>query len=93
MPFTNADRRQLDDVWKLLTGKVLPMLDALKAEVARNREVDVAAKALIEGIALKLDELANQPNVDPAEITALADDLRTSSDTLAAAVVANTPAA
>lgn len=68
------------------------MLEELKAEVARNRQVDESAKALIVGIAAKLEELSNREVVDPAELAAVVAELRGSSDELAAAVTANTPA-
>jgi hypothetical protein len=44
------------------------------------------------GIAAKLAELGTRPTVDPAEVKALADELKGSSDALADAVTANTPA-
>jgi ATP/maltotriose-dependent transcriptional regulator MalT len=68
-------------------------LEEIRAEVERNRQVDESAKALIEGIAAKLAEMSTRPTVDPAEVAALAAELRGSSDTLAAAVTANTPSA
>ena len=72
---------------------IMPILDGIKAEVSRNREVDESAKALIVGIKAKLDELASRETVDPADIQALADELGSSTNELADAVVANTPAA
>jgi len=62
-------------------------LDALTAEVTRNTEVDASAIALLNGLAAKIVELKN----DPVALQKLADDMRVSSDALAAAVVANTP--
>lgn len=66
-----------------------PELDALTAEVTRNKDVDDSAVALINGIAAQLTAVAG----DKAATLALADSLRASSDNLAAAVSANTPAA
>lgn len=66
-----------------------PELDALTAEVTRNTEVDQSAIALITGLAAKIETLKN----DPVALQALADSMRGSTDQLAAAVVANTPAA
>ena len=63
-------------------------LDALTAQVAANTEVEASAVILINGLAAKLFEFAN----DPAAITALATQLQASADALAAAVAANTPA-
>jgi cell division FtsZ-interacting protein ZapD len=85
---------KLDNLLKLVVWfakKESEMLEVLAAEVARNRAVDESAKALIMGIKEKLDELASQPKVDPAEVAALAAELGSSSDELAAAVTANTP--
>lgn len=64
-------------------------LTALEAEVARNTEVDQSAILLLQGLAQKIEEL----KTDPAALQAFADSLRGSSDALAAAVTANTPAA
>ena len=63
-------------------------LDALTAQVTANTEVEASAVILINGLAAKLLEFAN----DPAAITALATQLQASADALAAAVAANTPA-
>lgn len=62
--------------------------DALQTEVERNTEVDQSAIVLLQGLAAKIEEL----KTDPVKLQALADSLRSSSDSLAAAVVANTPA-
>lgn len=67
-------------------------LDALKAEVARNTDVDSSAVTLLNGLAAKIQELINAGG-NPADFQALADNLKNSSDSLAAAVTANTPAA
>jgi hypothetical protein len=67
------------------------MLEELRAEVARNRAVDESARILIVGIAAKLAEMAAKPTVDPAELQALVDDLKSSTDSLTSAVVENTP--
>jgi len=64
-------------------------LGPLTAEVTRNTEVDGSAIALLNGLSAKIAELKN----DPVALQALADQLKASSDSLAAAVVANTPAA
>lgn len=63
--------------------------EALQAEVSRNTSVDESAIALLTNLADQIEALQNQP----AALQALADSLRGSSDALAAAVVANTPAA
>lgn len=78
---TNLVKKLLEEGKKMAAD-----LEALKAEVARNTEVDESAIVLIQGIAAQLEELKG----DPAAIQALADRLKASSDALAAAVVANT---
>jgi hypothetical protein len=62
--------------------------DALTAQVAASTTVEASAVALIQGIAA---QLAGNPT--PAQVNALASELQTSSNALAAAVAANTPAA
>jgi len=64
-------------------------LTGLTAEVTRNTTVDDSAIALLNGLAAQIESL----KADPVALQALADSIRTSSDNLAAAVVANTPAA
>jgi hypothetical protein len=69
--------------------KMATDLSALQAEVTRNGEVDQSAIVLLNGLAAKIEEL----KADPVALQAFADSLKGSSDQLAAAVVANTPAA
>lgn len=69
--------------------KMATDLTALTAEVARNTEVDQSAIALLNGLAQQIEDL----KTDPVALQALADKMRGSSDELAAAVQANTPAA
>ena len=64
-------------------------LDALEAEVSRNTTVDQSAITLLQGLAAQIEQL----KTDPVKLQALADSMRGSSDALAAAVAANTPAA
>lgn len=64
-------------------------LDALTAEVARNTAVDESAIVLLNGLAAQIVAL----KTDPVALQALADSLQGSSNALAAAVIANTPAA
>lgn len=67
------------------------MLDftALEAELARNDAVDASAKALMESLFAEVEASKN----DPTALQALVDRGRAANDSLAAAVVANTPAA
>lgn len=67
-------------------------LDALRAEVAKNTEVDESAKVLLARLAAKIQELINA-GADPAALQALVDSLKADNQALADAVVANTPAA
>lgn len=69
--------------------KTMADLSALQAEVERNGQVDQSAIALLQGLAATIEELKG----DPAALQAFVDQLRGSSDALAAAVQANTPAA
>lgn len=65
-------------------------LDDLKAQVAKNTQVEASAATLIQGLKAKLD--AAIASNDPAQLTALSSALGTSGDALAAAITANTPA-
>lgn len=65
-------------------------LDDLKAQVAKNTEVESSALLLIQGIAQKLKDAIAAG--DPAALTALANDLNVSASALADAVAANTAA-
>jgi hypothetical protein len=64
-------------------------LQSLTEEVSRNTAVDQSAIQLLNGLAEKIEAIKQ----DPIALQALASDMRASSDALAAAVVANTPAA
>lgn len=64
----------------------------LQAAVARDTAVDQSAITLLNGLSAKLQELVNA-GADPAAFQKLADDLAATTDALAAAVTANTPAA
>lgn len=63
--------------------------DSLIQEVTRNDAVDASAITLLNGLSAQIEQLKN----DPVALQALADELKGSSDALAAAVAANTPAA
>lgn len=75
-----------------LGGIMAGELDALRAEVAKNTEVDESAKVLLARLAAKIQELINA-GADPAALQALVDSLKADNQALADAVVANTPAA
>lgn len=69
-------------------------LSGLQAAVARNNTVDTSAAELIRGIAQRIsDAIAADDITDATNINALVTELNASSDSLAAAVSENTPAA
>ena len=72
----------------LKEDSLMAKLDTLEAQVKENTDVEQSAIVLIQGIAAQLAEAAT----DPVKVQALADNLKTSADNLAAAIVANTPA-
>ncbi len=86
--------RKLDRVLRAVArltvkeGYVMADLTILTAQVAANTEVEASAIVLIQGLA---DQLAAAAT-DPVAITALADQLKLSAQTLAGVIVANTPA-
>jgi len=63
-------------------------LEALRAEVEENTAVDQSAITLLQGLAAQIEALKQ----DPVALQELADKLNASSEALAAAVAANTPA-
>lgn len=62
-------------------------LDALRAQVENNTDVVHSAVTLLDGLAAKLQAMAD----DPAEIRAFADQLQQNSADLAASITRNTP--
>jgi uncharacterized protein YukE len=88
--------QKLDTIIKLLrqdAEKETQMavdLGSIREQVTRIHDLDESTKALLEGLAAKIDLLSAQDTVDPADLAALADALRNDSDALAAAVSANT---
>lgn len=68
---------------------IMQELDTLTTQVKANTDAESAALVLINGIAARVAAAAT----DPAALTALTAELNTSAAALAAAVVANTPAA
>jgi hypothetical protein len=87
--FDDEVKKLLHQIIQKLT-KMGQELDDLKAAVAKNTEVEQSAVTLITGLKEKLD--AAIASGDPAQLTALSTELGSSSDALAAAVTANTPA-
>lgn len=63
--------------------------DDLEAQVKASNDVKDSALLLINGFAARLAAAGT----DPVKLTALRNDLKSHADALAAAVVANTPAA
>lgn len=68
--------------------KEVASLDALTAQVKANTDTEGSAVVLLNGLAEQIAGLKN----DPVAIQALSDQLKTSADNLAAAIVTNTPA-
>lgn len=64
-------------------------LTTLQAQVEQTLTVEQSAVTLINGLAAQIAAAAD----DPAKVSALAAQLKSSADTLAAAITANTPAA
>lgn len=64
-------------------------LDTLTAQVTENTNTEASAVALLNN----LHDLLVAAGTDPVKLTELAGTLKGSSDALAAAIVANTPAA
>lgn len=64
------------------------VIEQLRVEVERNSSVDASAIQLLTTLADKIEQIKNSP----AELQTLVESLRSQSDALAAAVVANTPA-
>lgn len=67
----------------------MSQLDSLEAAVAQSTEVQASAVVLIQGIA---DQLRDAQS-DPVKIAQLESQLRSSAESLSAAITANTPAA
>jgi hypothetical protein len=63
--------------------------DALANQVKANTDAEASAITLLN----HLSDLIRAAAADPAKVSALADSLKSSADSLAAAIVANTPAA
>lgn len=68
---------------------IMADLTVLTAQVKRNTDVTSSAVQLIQGIAAQLKVASG----DQTAVDTLATQLQTSADSLAAAIVANTPAA
>ena len=91
----NELKAQLDRIEVLLNGLTAQGIamsaefDALQAEVAKNAEVDQSAIVLLQGLSAQILALKD----DPVALAAMAANLSASSQALADAVVANTPAA
>lgn len=64
-------------------------LSVLQDQITETITIEQSAITLIQGLAAQIESLKE----DPAALQALADQLKGSADTLAQAVIANTPAA
>lgn len=75
--------------------RIMADLSALTAEVKENTDVTQSAVTLLNGLAARVQELADElaaAGTDASAVQALADELNASTDSLTAAVTANTPA-
>jgi uncharacterized protein YoxC len=70
-------------------GEIMADLKDLEAQVKANVDAEDSAILLLQGLAEKLTACAS----DPAQVMALASQLKGSAEKLGAAIVANTPAA
>ncbi len=68
---------------------LMAALDDLTAQVTAQTTVEQSAITLLN----QLSDLIKQAGTDPVKLAALTAQLKTSADALAAAIVANTPAA
>jgi hypothetical protein len=80
-----AQQQKENELMSAMTDAVT----ALTNQVTANTTVEGSALVLIQGIAAQITAAAG----NPAQVTALASQLKTSADALAAAVAANTPVA
>ncbi len=85
------NQQQTQLLASLVTGEQIMSaeLDSLTAQVTENTDTEQSAIALLNN----LHDLLVAAGTDPAKLAALAGTLKGSRDALAAAVVANTPAA
>lgn len=87
--------KKLDDIIHLLhrllekENRIMADLTALTAQVQANTDAEASAITLLNGLSAQLAAVAT----DPVKVAELATSLKASADALAAAVVANTPAA
>lgn len=74
---------------------IMSAIDDIRADVAAQKSVNASAITLLTGLHDQLAAALAKPNADDvvAAVQAVADDLKPSTDALAAAVAANTPAA
>lgn len=68
-------------------------LDQLTTDVQANTDAAASVETLLTGVVQQLKDLQANGTVDPAALKALTDKLEATTAGLAAAVVANTPAA
>ena len=79
---------QINNTINIKLDKIMTDLTQITAEVAEAQTAQQSAIVLLQSLKTKLDEAGT----DPVKLKELSDALSTSTDSLAAAVVANTPA-
>jgi len=87
---TISEIKKLNDNLNRIGVMIMSALENLGAEVAESKAVTESAIILLAGLKAKLDEAIASGNM--SQVQALSDELSTSTDALAAAVSANTPA-
>jgi hypothetical protein len=90
-PGDDRDQERVINAVNKLGEMIMAALDDLKAAVTKDTDAENSAITLLQGLKTKLD--AAIAAGDPAALKALSDQLGTNTTALAAAVVANTPAA
>lgn len=91
----SSDSTKLDSIITMLQGiaqkeqQMAGELDALAAQVQANTDAEASAVQLLG----QLHQLLVDAGTDPAKLSSLASQLENSKEALAAAIVANTPAA
>ena len=69
--------------------QIMADLTVLTTQVKANTDAEASAILLLQGLSAQIEALKN----DPVALQALADELKVSQEALAAAIIANTPAA
>lgn len=80
--------KNLSEQINIVSFNIMSQLSILRAEIEANKQVTASAVALLNGLHAKLQDAIDSG--DHEEIQSLADDLKANTDSLGAAVAANT---